>query len=80
MEYFHVTKEEIKKKLFNVFVGISLGNRLLTPELAEKYVKWDHTNTKDKAVILFYEPNSARFCKELFIDQFEFAVNNYFEA
>lgn len=52
MEYFHVTQEEINKKLFNVFVGISLGNKLLTPELAEKYVKWAHTNTRDNAVIL----------------------------
>mgnify|MGYP001561135508 CR=1 FL=1 len=31
-----------------------------------------------KAMILFYEQNSARFFKELFIQQFEFAVNNYF--
>lgn len=52
MQYFHITQEEIDKKLFNVFVGISLGNKLLTPELAEKYVKWAHTHTKDNAVIL----------------------------
>ncbi len=31
-----------------------------------------------RAVVLFYEQNSARFFKELFIQQFEFAVNNYF--
>lgn len=31
-----------------------------------------------KAVILFYEQNSARFFKELFIRQFEFAAKNYF--
>lgn len=31
-----------------------------------------------KAVLLFYEQNSARFFKELFITQFEFSVNNYF--
>lgn len=31
-----------------------------------------------KAMVLFYEQNSARFFKELFIQQFEFAVNNYF--
>lgn len=31
-----------------------------------------------KTVILFYEQNSARFFKELFIQQFEFAVKNYF--
>lgn len=33
-----------------------------------------------KAVILFYEQNSARFFKELFIEQFKFAVDNYFLA
>lgn len=31
-----------------------------------------------KAMILFYEQNSARYFKELFIQQFEFAVKNYF--
>lgn len=31
-----------------------------------------------KAMILFYEQNSIRYFKELFIQQFEFAVKNYF--
>jgi Fic family protein len=31
-----------------------------------------------KATILFYEQNSARFFRELFVEQFKFAVNNYF--
>lgn len=31
-----------------------------------------------KATLLFYEQNSARFFKELFIKQFQFAVKNYF--
>jgi fido (protein-threonine AMPylation protein) len=31
-----------------------------------------------KAMILFYEQNSARFFKELFVGQFKFAVDNYF--
>lgn len=52
MQYFHVTQEEIDKKLFNIFIGISLGNKLLTHELAKKYVKWAHKNTKDDAVVL----------------------------
>jgi tRNA-dependent cyclodipeptide synthase len=52
MKYFHVTQEEIDKKLFNAFIGISLGNKLLTPESIEKYVKWVHANTKDNAVVL----------------------------
>jgi len=52
MKYFHVTQEEIDKRLFNVFIGISLGNKLLTPELVEKYVKWAHKHTKDDAIVL----------------------------
>ncbi len=31
-----------------------------------------------KAILLFYEQNSARFFKELFVKQFKFAVENYF--
>ncbi|MFH0863550.1 MAG: Fic family protein, partial [Candidatus Gottesmanbacteria bacterium] len=31
-----------------------------------------------KAMLLFYEQNSARFFKELFVKQFKFAVENYF--
>lgn len=33
-----------------------------------------------KAIILFYEQNSARYFKELFIEQFKFAIRNYFLA
>ena len=52
MQYYDVNQEEIDKKLFNIFVGISLGNKLLTPDLAKKYVRWAHTHTKDNAIIL----------------------------
>jgi len=31
-----------------------------------------------KATLLFYEQNSASYFKELFVEQFEFAVRNYF--
>jgi len=31
-----------------------------------------------KAVVLFYEQNSARFFKKLFVEQFRFSVENYF--
>lgn len=31
-----------------------------------------------KAVLLFYEQNNLRYFKELFMEQFEFAVNTYF--
>jgi tRNA-dependent cyclodipeptide synthase len=52
MKYFNVTQEEIEKKLFNIFVGISLGNKFLTLQLAKKHVKWAHYYTKDNALIL----------------------------
>lgn len=51
MKYFHVSQEEIDKKLFNIFIGISLGNKLLTPELAKKYVRWAHKNTRENTVV-----------------------------
>lgn len=31
-----------------------------------------------KAMVLFYEQNSARFFKQLFVEQFKFAIDNYF--
>ena len=31
-----------------------------------------------KAMILFYEQNNIAYLKRIFLDQFEFAVNNYF--
>ncbi len=33
-----------------------------------------------KAIILFYEQNNIKYFKELFMDQFKFAVDNYFLA
>ncbi|NBD74191.1 tRNA-dependent cyclodipeptide synthase [Patescibacteria group bacterium] len=52
MEYFNVTEREIEERMFNIFVGISLGNKLLTPELCRHYVSWAHTHTNRDAVIL----------------------------
>lgn len=43
------------------------------------YRKVDEVEYK-KAVILFYEQNNLSYFKELFIEQFEFAVNNYFKV
>lgn len=56
-----------------------LGNAILLANNAcpISYRSVNEVNYK-KAILLFYEQNSARFFKELFIDQFKFAVNNYF--
>lgn len=43
------------------------------------YRSVDETEYK-KAVILFYERNNLNYFKELFIGQFEFAVQNYFKS
>ena len=55
------------------------GNALLLAHIACP-LSFRSVNEADykKAMVLFYEQNSARFFKELFIQQFEFAVNNYF--
>jgi Fic family protein len=56
-----------------------LGNAVL---LAHNYCPLSYrsidTNDYKKATLLFYEQNSVRFFKELFIEQFIFSINNYF--
>ncbi len=59
MEYFNVTEKEVGQKIFNIFVGISLGNKLLTPELAKHYVQWAHDHTNKNAVILIADKIDA---------------------
>lgn len=56
-----------------------LGNAILLANDAcpLSYRSIDEVDYK-KAILLFYEQNSARFFKELFIEQFKFAVDNYF--
>jgi Fic/DOC family len=56
-----------------------LGNAVLLANNACP-ISYRSVNEADykKATILFYEQNSARFFKELFVEQFKFAVDNYF--
>lgn len=58
-----------------------LGNALL---LAHNYCPLSYRSVDEgdykKATLLFFEQNSARFFKELFVKQFAFAVQNYFKA
>ena len=56
-----------------------LGNAILLANnvCLLSYRSIDEADYK-KATILFYEQNSARFFKELFIEQFKFAAGNYF--
>ena len=56
-----------------------LGNAIL---LAHNYCPLSYRSIDDadykKAMIIFYEQNSALFFKELFIEQFKFSLDNYF--
>ena len=56
-----------------------VGNAVL---LANNYCPLSFRSVDDsdykKATLLFYEQNSARFFKELFIDQFKFGLDHYF--
>lgn len=56
-----------------------LGNAVL---LAHDYCSLSFRSIDEfeykKAILMFYEQNSARYFKELFVEQFRFAVDNYF--
>ena len=55
-----------------------LGNALL---LANDYCPLSYRSVDEveykKAIILFYEQNNASYFKQLFIEQFKQAVNNF---
>lgn len=59
MRYFHVEQNEIDERLFNIFVGISLGNKLLTPDIAKHYIRWAHEKTCKNVVILIADKIDA---------------------
>ena len=46
------TREEVELRKFNIFIGISLGNKLLTKELAKTYIEWAVKRTKENTVVL----------------------------
>ena len=56
-----------------------LGNALLMADniCPLSFRSIDESEYK-KSVILFYEQNNLRMFKELFIEQFKFAIENYF--
>ena len=63
----------------NKRTGRIMGNGIL---IDNKYCPLSYRSIKPldykKAMILFYEQNNVALYKKLFMDQFEFAVNNYF--
>lgn len=46
------TKEEVESKKFNIWIGISLGNKYFTKENIEKYILWALEHTKEDVLIV----------------------------
>lgn len=51
-QYLNTTSEAVQLKKFNIWIGISLGNKYFSRENIEKYLKWSLENTKEKVAIL----------------------------
>lgn len=63
----------------NKRTGRLLGNAvLLANDICPLSYRSINEADYKKATLLFYEQNSARFFKELFVEQFKFSVDNYF--
>lgn len=59
IKLFGINEEELNSKLFNIFIGISLGNKFLNKELAEEYLRFALDKTKEKVVILIADEIDA---------------------
>jgi len=57
--YLNCSEQEIQSKKFNIFVGISLGNKYFTKENIKKYILWALENTKDDVLVLIADKNHA---------------------
>lgn len=51
-KYFNATKEDIKARKYNIFIGISLGNKWFTKENLRECLNWALKHTKDKVLFL----------------------------
>lgn len=59
IKLFGIDEEELNSKLFNIFIGISLGNKFLNKELAEEYLRFALDKTKEKVVVLIADEIDA---------------------
>jgi tRNA-dependent cyclodipeptide synthase len=51
-KYLGATKEDIDSKKFNIWIGISLGNKYFTKENIKKYIFWALEHTKEDVLIM----------------------------
>jgi len=43
---------EIRKKKFNIFIGVSISNKKMTKSMAKTYLRWALHNTKNKVAVV----------------------------
>lgn len=58
--YFNCTWEEIKSRQFNIYFGISLGNKYFSKENLEKYLDWAFEHTKERILFVIADTNHAK--------------------
>lgn len=51
VKYLNTTKEEVESKKFNIWIGISLGNKYFTRENIKEYIKWSLNFTKEDILV-----------------------------
>ena len=59
IKLFGINEEELNSKLYNIFIGISLGNKFLNKKLAEEYLRFALDKTKEKVVVLIADEIDA---------------------
>ncbi len=52
MRVFGEGMDEIYKKKHNIFIGISISNKKLTPKMALNYLRWAVRNTREKVAVI----------------------------
>ena len=50
--YLNTNPADVASKKFNVFIGVSLGNKYFTKEHLKSYMAWAAENTKDRFAVL----------------------------
>jgi len=60
---FNTTKKEIESKKFNIFIGISLGNKWFTKKNLRGYLNWALEHTKNKVLFLIADKiHAINYC------------------
>jgi len=52
MRIFGATSQQISKKKYNIFIGVSISNKKLDEKMAYDYLKWSVKNTKEKVAVI----------------------------